>query len=249
MPANSQVSICNLALRHIAQKKITAITDTTPQAIACNDVWDFALKEALRGDWPFNKTIDALKLMSPAAEWVTATAYAVGDFVYITSTALTYKCATAHTSGTFATDLAAVKWVLYTAYVPLHWLYSYDLPSSSLGIWKVYNEGTKDKDVGENFRVIYDRVNGKEVIITDCADAYAEYGYLISDTTLFDSNFTNALAYRLAAELAMPLNGDPQQAAEMIKLFNNAKSEAERSSGYESKTPDEQANPFVDSRT
>ena len=43
-------------------------------------------------------------------DWVTATAYAVKDIV--SETGATYICATAHTSGTFATDLAADKWVL-----------------------------------------------------------------------------------------------------------------------------------------
>ena len=42
--------------------------------------------------------------------WVTATAYAVRDVV--TEGTGTYVCATAHTAGTFATDLAAAKWVL-----------------------------------------------------------------------------------------------------------------------------------------
>ncbi len=45
--------------------------------------------------------------------WLTATAYVVGD---IRSNAGTnYYCATAHTSGVFATDLAASKWVALTA--------------------------------------------------------------------------------------------------------------------------------------
>jgi hypothetical protein len=45
--------------------------------------------------------------------WVTATAYAIGDVVLESGTA--YVCAVAHTSGTFATDLAAVKWVEFYA--------------------------------------------------------------------------------------------------------------------------------------
>lgn len=42
--------------------------------------------------------------------WLTATAYAVKDIVVQNTN--TYICGTAHTSGTFATDLAAGKWVL-----------------------------------------------------------------------------------------------------------------------------------------
>lgn len=43
-------------------------------------------------------------------QWLTTTAYAVDDVVYQTGSS--YICLTAHTSGTFATDLAASKWEL-----------------------------------------------------------------------------------------------------------------------------------------
>ncbi len=45
--------------------------------------------------------------------WVTGTAYALKDVV--TQSSVTYICAVAHTSGTFATDLAAVKWLALNA--------------------------------------------------------------------------------------------------------------------------------------
>ncbi|OFX03288.1 MAG: hypothetical protein A3E78_12190 [Alphaproteobacteria bacterium RIFCSPHIGHO2_12_FULL_63_12] len=46
---------------------------------------------------------------TPRGAWATATVYAVGDLVSNAGTS--YVCATAHTSGTFATDLAADKWL------------------------------------------------------------------------------------------------------------------------------------------
>jgi len=52
--------------------------------------------------------------VSGVAAWLTATPYVVGD--YRTNTGTTYRCIVAHTSGTFATDLAAGKWVAQTAY-------------------------------------------------------------------------------------------------------------------------------------
>lgn len=45
---------------------------------------------------------------SGVAAWVTGTAYVVGDLR--TESGVTYYCIVAHTSGTFATDLAAAKW-------------------------------------------------------------------------------------------------------------------------------------------
>jgi len=46
---------------------------------------------------------------NPRGAWVTATAYAVKDVVVESGSS--YMCAVAHTSGTFATDLTAVKWI------------------------------------------------------------------------------------------------------------------------------------------
>lgn len=53
-------------------------------------------------------TQGATLLYSTPAAWATGTAYAIGDLR--TNGGTTYYCTTAHTSGTFATDLAAGKW-------------------------------------------------------------------------------------------------------------------------------------------
>jgi len=52
--------------------------------------------------------IKSLVAPSDPPAWVTTTLYEVGDFVL--QSAKIYLCLTAHTSGTFATDLAALKW-------------------------------------------------------------------------------------------------------------------------------------------
>ena len=51
----------------------------------------------------------ASETFSVEGTWATATLYAVGDIVE--KDAAAYLCLVAHTSGTFATDLTAVKWV------------------------------------------------------------------------------------------------------------------------------------------
>lgn len=57
---------------------------------------------------------DAKVQASGVSAWVTLTNYAVGNFV--TNAGTTYYCLVAHAAGTFATDLAAGKWVAQTAY-------------------------------------------------------------------------------------------------------------------------------------
>jgi len=54
------------------------------------------------------------KTLGDTDAWVTATAYYVGDFVKESS--IIYYCIVDHTSGTFATDLAANKWVAQSTY-------------------------------------------------------------------------------------------------------------------------------------
>ena len=48
-----------------------------------------------------------------AGEWTTATAYSPYDMVYHRANNTMYRCLVAHTSGTFATDLAAAKWEVF----------------------------------------------------------------------------------------------------------------------------------------
>lgn len=58
------------------------------------------------------RALFAAEAGSVEGAWATATDYAVKDVV--TEDGATYICAVAHTSGTFATDLAADKWVALT---------------------------------------------------------------------------------------------------------------------------------------
>jgi hypothetical protein len=51
--------------------------------------------------------------ISPEGNWVTATAYSVMDLVNEGDSS--YICSVAHTSGVFATDYAAGKWVIWTS--------------------------------------------------------------------------------------------------------------------------------------
>lgn len=52
-------------------------------------------------------------LLEWQGQWLTATAYGLSDIVYQAGNA--YICVEAHTSGTFSTDLTAVKWELFAA--------------------------------------------------------------------------------------------------------------------------------------
>lgn len=132
---------------------------------------------------------------------------------------------------------------------PYGYIYAYVVPVRCLSIRTIFNEGTKDKNLGEKYERVFDPATNEQLILTNCQDAYIKYTYLVSDITQFDPSFVTALGYRLAAELAKPLTGDDSLTVKMIQLFNNAVSEAQRMASYEGNIPTEnRPNLFVDSR-
>lgn len=57
----SVVEICNLALSHLAQSSISALTQATEQARKCNQYYEFARDSVLRAhDWNFSTKVEAL---------------------------------------------------------------------------------------------------------------------------------------------------------------------------------------------
>lgn len=75
---------------------------------------DTALQNGIVTFDALSATVKALlgTTMVPRGDWVTGTAYAALDLVDESSSV--YICVTAHTSGTFATDLAAGKWMVWS---------------------------------------------------------------------------------------------------------------------------------------
>jgi hypothetical protein len=131
------------------------------------------------------------------------------------------------------------------------YLYAYQYPSNCLAMWHVYNENLKDKSVGEDFRELYDPTNSQRVIVSNTPDALGEYTFDVTDPQFYDANFVTVLSYRLAADLAMPLTGDPNLAITMMKVFTEMMNDAERMSSYEN-NPDhvrEGTSVFIDARS
>jgi len=75
------------------------------------------------GEYYFRFYKDSGQIVVAYAAWGTGTAYALGALV--TNSGTHYRCLIAHTSGTFATDLAAGKWVATAGATDL----AYEIPS------------------------------------------------------------------------------------------------------------------------
>lgn len=115
MPTSSEqkLALYNLAARMLGVKKLTSLTDGSPAQLVFADIYPYSRDSFLcEGIWSFATRRHALVDISEPADtpdaWVTSTAYVLGDTVV--QTGVNYACIIAHTSGTFATDLTALKW-------------------------------------------------------------------------------------------------------------------------------------------
>jgi len=141
--------------------------------------------------------------------------------------------------------------VVTTDYDPAVHTYAYVYPANCLAIRKVNVQTSIDETISGDYKVVYDADNVALRITTDIEDAWIEYTFDLDTPALFDSAFVVAFAHRLAAEMAISLNGDPKQAEAQGVLASNAISEAKRHD-YDNKNEPHEANEksnFVDARS
>jgi hypothetical protein len=97
---------------HADLNSLATISDETVEFLKLFTRADGALANSSVGYDQLSPSLQSAGL-APADAWETATEYVVGDNVVINSNL--YRCAVAHTSGTFADDLAAGDWTLVAA--------------------------------------------------------------------------------------------------------------------------------------
>jgi len=184
-----EVNIANMALGRIGAKQITLASctaNTRPEDVQVNLHYEHIRDALLRSSqWNF-----AIKRLALVGTWVTATVYVAGQYVWTNS--LLYKCATGHTAGTFATDLAAVKWTLVTDRPSFGYDYQHDLPSDCLRF-----------DIAD---IDYYAVEGK-LFLTDDTEVNIQYVYQCTTTTIWDELFKEVMILKLALALLPVLAG------------------------------------------
>lgn len=113
------------------------------------------------------------------------------------------------------------------------WTYFYTYPSSALAVWEVYNSGNASTAFEQDFEVRYLPAVAAKIICTDEADAYANVSYLVTDYTLWDDRFIEAVSYKLASAIAIPIGADVDLAMKVRDMYNIMIHEAKRTSARE----------------
>lgn len=109
----------------------------------------------------------------------------------------------------FATDTATLA--LATGETDTKYDYVYALPAKCIRAVKLVNPSNDDELA---FRVRKDRL-----LYCNVADAELEYVYDVEDESRFDPMFVSALAFRLAADLAVPVAQSKSLADTMFQKF------------------------------
>ena len=200
----TEIDTANQSLLRLGNKSglITlAGYSTDPVSVKANLLFPQVRDSLLRSyNWNF-----ATARLHLASVWATATYYAVGEYVWYPDTSSTsslYKCAIAHTSGTFATDLAAVDWVIYTSRPLYHWNYQYDMPTTSLRLLS-YNH--QPHGYGTYYNHKYTLEGGK--ILSNETNVKIRYINQIVDPSSWDSLFTEVFILQLALKLLPAIGG------------------------------------------
>lgn len=116
---------------------------------------------------------------------------------------------------------------LNTSTPPAEWSYEYTKPADCLRVRNLITPGNRTPLAEQKipFELMLNEVN-EEAIYTDLESAELIYTVGITDTGRFPPDFVGALAFALAAELAIPLRGKPDIAQMMRQGYSAAISQA-----------------------
>lgn len=228
--ASSKLILANIALQKIGAKKLTTFGETTTaEGIAVSAIYDDIRDEVLEEHpWTFaQKRVALVDITTPSTDsddWVTSTDYAVGDKVL--SSTLNYTCLVAHTSGTFATDLTAGKWILC------------ETPAwTDDGCDVVYYKPTDYLELSEtNYPNALIKVEGAR-ILSDTSGLKITYTYSNDDPSTYSKKFALALSTRLAAELCFTLSNSTTKGEALMKLYYDVQLPSAISSDSQQGTP------------
>lgn len=109
---------------------------------------------------------------------------------------------------------------------PMNWCYRYRYPTNCIKARRIAIPGNENPRADERtpFKIIH--ADGGRAIVTNQSQAELVYTVKVEDTTYFDPLFVSALAWRLAAEIAMGLQARPENYQAAQQQYMLAISEA-----------------------
>jgi hypothetical protein len=115
---------------------------------------------------------------------------------------------------------------------PGNWKYRYAYPNDAIYAREILQANTLGDPI--KFEIaLSDKFNSREVL-TNQENATLVYTYKVTNTLVFDPLFINALAWRIASDIAMPLTRDQERLKAAYQMYQMAISEAHTFNANES---------------
>jgi hypothetical protein len=132
---------------------------------------------------------------------------------------------------------------------PMNWAYRYRYPADCLQAryLAIPGQPMPSADYRVPFQVIH--AQGGRAIVSNAAEAELVYTVRLDDTTYFTPAFTDALSWRLAAELAIGLTAKPDGYAAAYRNYQIAISKAQALAFEEGEQGSDPVNEFVRARS
>lgn len=108
---------------------------------------------------------------------------------------------------------------------PGNWSYRYAYPNNCLYAREILQTTTGGDPI--KFEIALGDAYNARVILTDQDDATLIYTYKVTNTLVFDSLFINALAWKIASEICMPLTRDQDRLKAAYQMYQGAIAEAQ----------------------
>lgn len=143
----------------------------------------------------------------------------------------------------FAKSVVALAEVTYPV---IGWDYTYGYPSDCLNVRRVYGIADAANANKEPYDIVTDGTT--RYIVSNLPTAQLEYTARIIDPVLFDPQFVEALSYKLASVICIPLSGSSQRKGELYQEYKIYLSSAQLSSAQESNNQPLRTTAYVDGR-
>lgn len=102
------------------------------------------------------------------------------------------------------------------------WSFVYAYPADCLDAIEIYNEASAKDEDKIPFEIAAGSALNTKVILTEQELAELIYTAKVTNTSVYDNLFTEALAWKLASYLAMPLKGDDKLRAQTGQAYSIA---------------------------
>jgi len=126
------------------------------------------------------------------------------------------------------------------------WDYAYQYPSDCLHARRVFSEATVN-DVKPAAFVVMNTPSGR-VVLCNIEYAYLEYTARITDPNIYDPQFIDALAWKLAADLAVPIAGDAKLREHCLGMYQRVIASAWGNNASEGRDEVKQSRSYIEVR-